>query len=111
MIKTQGLTHIHLMVADLDRSIGFYQKVFGMRELFREGPDMVFLRTPGSEDMITLHRRHEGEETGAMGSIAHFQNVVSVVRTLFAVESFPSAAIGSRTFRSIVVTSIWLSLR
>lgn len=72
MIKTQGLTHIHLLVEDLDRSTGFYQRVFGMQELFREGPDMVFLRTPGSEDMITLHRRREGQETGAMGSIAHF---------------------------------------
>jgi len=72
MIKTQGLTHIHLLVEDLDRSMSFYQHVFGMQELFREGPDMVFLRTPGSEDMITLHRRHEGQETGAMGSIAHF---------------------------------------
>ena len=72
MIKTQGLTHIHLLVEDMDRSMRFYQHVFGMQELFREGPDMVFLRTPGSEDMITLHRRHEGQETGAMGSIAHF---------------------------------------
>jgi catechol 2,3-dioxygenase-like lactoylglutathione lyase family enzyme len=72
MIKTQGLTHIHLMVKDLDRSTHFYQDVFGMKELFRQGPDMVFLRTPGSEDMITLHGCHDGQETGAMGSIAHF---------------------------------------
>ena len=72
MIKTQGLTHIHLMVEDLDRSLRFYEQVFGMQELFREGPDMVFLRTPGSEDVITLHRRETDQETGAMGSIAHF---------------------------------------
>jgi catechol 2,3-dioxygenase-like lactoylglutathione lyase family enzyme len=72
MIKTQGLTHIHLMVEDLDRSTRFYQQVFGMQELFHEGADMIFLRTPGSEDVITLHRRHDGQDTGAMGSIAHF---------------------------------------
>jgi len=72
MIKTQGLTHIHLMVEDLDRSTRFYQSVFGMETLFRQGPDMIFMRTPGSDDMITLHRHHDGEEVGAMGSIQHF---------------------------------------
>jgi catechol 2,3-dioxygenase-like lactoylglutathione lyase family enzyme len=72
MIKTNGLTHIHLMVADLEQSVGFYHRVFGMQELFRQGAHMVFLRTPGSDDMITLHQRHADEPTGAMGSIAHF---------------------------------------
>jgi predicted enzyme related to lactoylglutathione lyase len=32
MIQTQGLTHIHLMVRDLERSLRFYQGVFGMKE-------------------------------------------------------------------------------
>jgi len=72
MIKTQGLTHIHLMVEDIDRSTRFYQDVFGMETLFTEGPGMVFLRTPGSEDVITLHQRHDGQKVGQMGSIAHF---------------------------------------
>jgi catechol 2,3-dioxygenase-like lactoylglutathione lyase family enzyme len=55
MIQTQGLTHIHLMVGDLERSLRFYQGVFGMRELFRDGEAMVFLNTPGSRDSITLN--------------------------------------------------------
>ncbi len=54
MIRTQGLTHIHLVVRDLERSLRFYQGVFGMEERFRAGPKMVFLNTPGSEDLITL---------------------------------------------------------
>ena len=32
MIKTQGLTHIHLVVGDLDRSLAFYKNVFGLEE-------------------------------------------------------------------------------
>ena len=72
MIKTQGLTHIHLMVEDIERSTRFYQDVFGMKTLFHEGRDMVFLHTPDSDDVITLHQRHDGQETGSMGSIAHF---------------------------------------
>ena len=32
MIKTQGLTHIHLVVRDLNRSLRFYTAVFGMEE-------------------------------------------------------------------------------
>jgi catechol 2,3-dioxygenase-like lactoylglutathione lyase family enzyme len=72
MIKTQGLTHIHLMVEDIDRSTTFYKTVFGMDTMFHAGRDMVFLNTPGSEDVITLHQRHNGQEVGQMGSIAHF---------------------------------------
>ena len=41
MIRTQGLTHIHLVVRDLERSLGFYQRVFGLEELFREGRCMT----------------------------------------------------------------------
>ena len=47
MIKTQGLTHIHLYVDDLARSTRFYESVFGMKTMFNEGPDMAFLNTPG----------------------------------------------------------------
>jgi len=55
MIRTQGLTHIHLVVRDLERSLRFYKGVFGMEEQFRDGPCMVFLNTPGSSDLITLN--------------------------------------------------------
>jgi len=48
MIETEGLTHIHLVVRDLNRSVRFYRAVFGMAERFRVGPNMVFLSTPGS---------------------------------------------------------------
>ncbi len=73
MIRTQGLTHIHLVVRDLERSLRFYQGVFGMEERFRDGPKMVFLNTPGSEDLITLNQNTaEARLAGVNGGVAHF---------------------------------------
>jgi catechol 2,3-dioxygenase-like lactoylglutathione lyase family enzyme len=70
MINTEGLTHIHLRVRDLDRSLRFYQQAFGMEERFRDG-ELVFLNTPGSQDLITLNPNHEGL-AGQSGGIEHF---------------------------------------
>jgi catechol 2,3-dioxygenase-like lactoylglutathione lyase family enzyme len=73
MIKTEGLTHIHLVVRDLHRSVRFYREVFGMTERFRVGSDMVFLSTPGSRDLITLNRDEAAAaNAGKNGGIAHF---------------------------------------
>jgi catechol 2,3-dioxygenase-like lactoylglutathione lyase family enzyme len=72
MIKTEGLTHIQLVVNDLDRSLGFYKQVFGMEEMFRDGPDLVFLRTPPSRDTITLNRHREGVTPGECAGVSHF---------------------------------------
>jgi catechol 2,3-dioxygenase-like lactoylglutathione lyase family enzyme len=73
MIKTQGLTHIHLYVHDLERSLEFYKSVFGLEERFRDGPKMVFLNTPGSKDTITLNEdSSETHQAGINAGIAHF---------------------------------------
>src|SRR6266705_583979 len=73
VIRTRGLTHIHLTVRNMKRSLRFYQQVFGMRESFRIGNNMVFLNTPGSKDMITLHKDSDATEiAGTSGGIAHF---------------------------------------
>jgi catechol 2,3-dioxygenase-like lactoylglutathione lyase family enzyme len=73
MIRTHGLTHIHLVVRDLERSLGFYTGVFGMKEQFRDGPKMVFLNTPGSGDLVTLNEDPaETPNAGVCGGIAHF---------------------------------------
>jgi catechol 2,3-dioxygenase-like lactoylglutathione lyase family enzyme len=73
MIATEGLTHIHLIVRDLDRSLKFYTGVFGMTERFRDGPHMVFLNTPGSNDLITLNGDpSEAHLAGASGGVGHF---------------------------------------
>ena len=72
MIATQGLTHIHLAVRDLQRSLRFYQSVFGMQVRFWDGPSMVFLNTPGSADTITLRQAEAGEPVGGGGGVGHF---------------------------------------
>ena len=73
MIKTRGLTHIHLVVRDVERSLRFYRSVFGMEERFRDGPKMVFLNTPGSEDLVTLNEDPaEARLAGVNAGVAHF---------------------------------------
>ena len=73
MITTRGLTHIHLMVRDLDRSLAFYKRVFGLEERFREGRHMVFTVTPGSEDLITLNEDpQEAAVAGVNAGVNHF---------------------------------------
>jgi catechol 2,3-dioxygenase len=70
VIEIEGLTHIHLFVADLDRSLRFYQEVFGLEEMFRSGPKMVFLRPPKSNDTITLNE--DADRAGVAGGVDHF---------------------------------------
>jgi catechol 2,3-dioxygenase len=70
MIETEGLTHIHLFVADLDRSLRFYREVFGVEELFRDGSKMVFVRPPNTSDTITLNE--DPEKAGRPGGVDHF---------------------------------------
>jgi catechol 2,3-dioxygenase-like lactoylglutathione lyase family enzyme len=73
MIRTQGLTHIHLVVRDVERSLRFYKNVLGMEERFRDGPKMVFLNTPGSQDLVTLNEDPaEAQLAGVSGGVAHF---------------------------------------
>jgi catechol 2,3-dioxygenase-like lactoylglutathione lyase family enzyme len=70
MIRTHGLTHVHIRVSDLERSLRFYRQAFGMEEQFREGAHMVFLTTPGSEDLITLNAGAGPVEAGR-GPVSH----------------------------------------
>lgn len=37
MVKTHGLTHISLAVRSPQRSLAFYQSVFGVKEYYRGG--------------------------------------------------------------------------
>ena len=67
MIQTEGLTHVHLIVSDLKRSLHFYKTAFGMEEQFWDGNNVVFLRTPGARDTITLNEQTDAKQIGRSG--------------------------------------------
>jgi catechol 2,3-dioxygenase-like lactoylglutathione lyase family enzyme len=60
------------MVSDVQRSLAFYKSVFGMQERFWAGEAMVFLNTPGSNDVITLHQADAEHPLTGSGGILHF---------------------------------------
>lgn len=69
MIKTHGLSHIALSVADPDRSLNFYRAVFGVREYFRDDSTIQALG-PGPHDVIAFEKRPAN--AGTPGGIIHF---------------------------------------
>ena len=71
MVKARGLNHINLNVRDIGRSLKFYQDAFGLEVKFWEGKKMVFLRSPGAKDTITLCRAKAGDPVGS-GGVSHF---------------------------------------
>jgi catechol 2,3-dioxygenase-like lactoylglutathione lyase family enzyme len=70
MIETQGLTHINLLVTDIGRAKTFYETVFGFEVMFWDGPGLVFLKPPGTNDTITLQEKPDA--AGVTGNIDHF---------------------------------------
>jgi catechol 2,3-dioxygenase-like lactoylglutathione lyase family enzyme len=68
MIRTHGLNHISLSVADPDASLAFYAALFGVREYVREG-DTIQALGPGPHDVLVFERR---AGHGERGGIDHF---------------------------------------
>lgn len=69
MVRTYGLTHIALAVADVGRSSRFYQQVFGAVEVYRD-EGFAQLQTPGTRDVLVLERAPD--RAGPGGGVAHF---------------------------------------
>jgi catechol 2,3-dioxygenase-like lactoylglutathione lyase family enzyme len=69
MIKTHGLTHIALGVRDAERSLRFYQKLFGVVEVFRKD-GFIQVQTPGSWDVIVFEEN--ASSAGKVGGVVHF---------------------------------------
>ena len=69
MVKTHGLTHINLAVADPDRSLTFYSKLFGVREYFRDA-NSIQVQGPGPHDIIAFQK--DGANAGKVQGISHF---------------------------------------
>src|SRR4051812_15545665 len=67
-----GLIHIQLGVRDVAKAVAFYREVFGMEVMPRgSGDDIVFLRTPGASDTLTLRLVVPGESPGTGGGVDH----------------------------------------
>jgi len=58
MIRTLGLTHIALQVKDVKRSLEFYQKVFGVKEMYAY-EHFIQVQTPGTNDIIVFETHKE----------------------------------------------------
>jgi lactoylglutathione lyase len=58
MSKVTKLLHTRYRVNDLERTVKFYREVLGLEETRRHksprGSELVFLRTPGSEEEIEI---------------------------------------------------------
>ena len=54
----KGFNHVRMRVDDLERTVGFYKKVFGFEEIRRSesprGSKLVFLEVPNSETKIEI---------------------------------------------------------
>jgi catechol 2,3-dioxygenase-like lactoylglutathione lyase family enzyme len=69
MVKTHGLTHINLAVADPDRSLKFYERLFGVREYFRDATT-IQVQGPGPHDVIAFEK--DAANAGKVRGISHF---------------------------------------
>jgi catechol 2,3-dioxygenase-like lactoylglutathione lyase family enzyme len=67
---TYGLTHIAIAVADINRTLDFYQKIFDMQVMYHE-EGFLQLTTPGSNDVLVFEQKQH-PSIGKTGGIAHF---------------------------------------
>ena len=74
MVRTHGLTHLALAVADPQRAARFYRDVIGAEVVYDNG-DFVQAQTPGSRDVLVSERATTAEalrRVGVSAGIAHF---------------------------------------
>src|ERR1700722_11968180 len=57
-MKVGKLLHTRYRVNDLERTVSFYKEILGLEEIRRHksprGSELVFLKTPGSEEQIEI---------------------------------------------------------
>jgi len=63
MISHNGLRHLALRVADVERAKEFYLHVFGMQVVWQPDADEVYLSS--GWDNLALHRRREPDGAGS----------------------------------------------
>ena len=70
MVRTFGLTHLAVGVADVERAFAFYEAVFGMVAVYRSD-EFLQAQTPGTRDVLVFERTRR-KVRGNTGGIAHF---------------------------------------
>ena len=69
MVRTFGLTHLALAVADVDHAFEFYSAVFGMVAVF-QSDSFLQAQTPGARDVLVFERSEKVR--GESGGVEHF---------------------------------------
>jgi catechol 2,3-dioxygenase-like lactoylglutathione lyase family enzyme len=86
-VRTFGLTHVALAVRDPQRSLRFYQAVFGVVPVY-EDANFVQAQTPGSRDVLVFERKRRA---GQRGGVLHFgfrlRRPSDIARAIQAVEA------------------------
>ncbi len=82
MIETQGMRHVALRVADVERSKRFYGEVFGMRVVWQPDPDNAYLSS--GRDNLALH--HDAEAHGPAAGMQTLDHIGFFVAQLQQLE-------------------------
>jgi catechol 2,3-dioxygenase-like lactoylglutathione lyase family enzyme len=53
--NVQRVRHLHLVVADLARSVRFYEQAFGFRPTYTSAAGVVFLRSEAGDSLALSH--------------------------------------------------------
>jgi catechol 2,3-dioxygenase-like lactoylglutathione lyase family enzyme len=69
-MANHGLLHIALLTRNLKKTEQFYTEVLGLKVAFRVPPNMVFLRSPGSKDLLNFVGTKKRISPGA--ALEHF---------------------------------------
>jgi catechol-2,3-dioxygenase len=67
---TYGLTHLAIVVKDLNKTKNFYTRVFNM-EVMYDTNDFLQLTTPGCHDILVFEK-NDNVKPGPSGGIIHF---------------------------------------
>jgi catechol 2,3-dioxygenase-like lactoylglutathione lyase family enzyme len=69
-MASSGLLHIALRTHDLQMTEKFYTEILGLKVAFRVPPNMLFLRTPGSKDLLNFVKSKS--KPARAGGLDHF---------------------------------------
>jgi catechol 2,3-dioxygenase-like lactoylglutathione lyase family enzyme len=84
MIKTQGMSHVALRVADVAQSRKFYTEVFGMKVVWQPDEDNAYLST-GLDNLALHHEAGAGPaERGVLDHIGFFVAELKQLEDSFA---------------------------